>query len=244
MGRPDIVPEWQHVHHARVDPHRRAAALADVILGSQDGVVAVLGALLGIAAASANARLVVAAGLATAFADAISMAGVAYTSMLAQADVYRSEREREYRHVREVPMLEQAEVRDIYARKGFVGPLLDRIVATIVADPDVWVAVMMTEEHQLRPIDRRRALRSAVVVGVSTMLGALLPVAPFLFFSVRVAAWASAIVAGAALFALGAYKAHVTLGNRWAAGLEMALIGIVSALVGWGIGAAFAVASG
>ena len=113
------VPDWQRAFHARVDPHRRTSALSDLILGGQDGIVAVLGALLGVAAASSSARLVVAVGLSTAFADAISMAAVAYTSMLAQADVYRSEREREYRHIREVPTLEEAEIRDIYARKGF-----------------------------------------------------------------------------------------------------------------------------
>ena len=235
------VPDWQRAFHARVDPHRRTSSLSDLILGGQDGIVAVLGALLGVAAASSSARLVVAVGLATAFADAISMAAVAYTSMLAHADVYKSEREREYRHIREVPTLEEAEVRDIYARKGFTGPLLEQIVTTIVQNPDAWVAVMLSEEHQLRPVERRHALRSAFVVGVATMLGALLPVVPFSLLSVRAAAWASAGVAACALFGIGAYKARVTSGKVWKAGLEMAAIGIASALVGWAIGAALGV---
>jgi VIT1/CCC1 family predicted Fe2+/Mn2+ transporter len=241
MNRTELVPEWQLRHHARLDPHRKTSALAEIILGGQDGAVAVLGALLGVAAASASAHLVIAAGMATAFADAVSMAAVAYTSMLAQGDVYLSEREREYRHIREVPSLEQAEVREIYAQKGFRGALLDRIVATIVADPDVWVAVMMSEEHHLVPVDRMRTLRSAVVVGVSTMVGALLPVLPFFFLDVRVAVWVSIAIAASALFAVGAYKARVTLGKPWKAGAEMAVIGIVSALVGWAIGAVFGV---
>lgn len=241
MDRTEHVPDWQRAYHAQLNPHRRASGLAEIVLGGQDGVVAVLGALLGVAAASASARLVVAAGVATAFADAISMAAVAYTSTLAQGDVYRSEREREYRHIREVPSLEQEEVREIYARKGFEGPLLNRIVATITADPDVWVAVMMSEEHHLLPVDRMRAFRSALVVGLATMLGALLPVLPFLWLGVRLAMWTSTAVAGGALFAIGAYKAHVTVGRPWKAGLEMAVIGIVSALVGWGIGAVFGI---
>lgn len=210
-----------------------------MVLGGQDGVVAVLGALLGIAAASSSPRLVLAAGLSTAFADAISMAAVAYTSTLAQADVYRSELEREYRHIRQVPTIEQEEVREIFARKGFNGALLDKIVATIVADPDVWVAVMMSEEHRLQPVDRPRARRSALVVGLATMVGALLPVTPFLFLGVKAASWASIAVAAAALFAVGAYKAQVTVGNPWKAGIEIAVIGVVSALVGWGVGAIF-----
>ena len=239
LARP--VPDWQRAFHARVDPHRRTSALSDLILGGQDGIVAVLGAVLGVAAASSSARLVLAVGFATTFADAISMAAVAYTSMLAQADVYRSEREREFRHIHEVPTLEEAEIRDIYARKGFTGPLLEQVVATFVANPDAWVAVMMSEEHQLRPVGRRHALRSGFVVGLATMVGALLPVLPFALMSVRRAAWASAAVAACALFGIGAYKARVTSGKPWKSGLEMAAIGIASALVGWAIGAAFGV---
>lgn len=239
---PDAVPDWQRAHHTRVDPHGRASALSDLILGGQDGVVAVLGALLGVAAASSSARLVVAVGLATAFADCISMAAVAYTTMVAQADVYRSERDREYRHIREVPKVEEAEVRDIYARQGFSGPLLDQIVSTIVRNPDAWVAVMLTEEHRLRPLGRRNALRSSLIVGIATLIGALLPVAPFWILGVRAATWASAAIAAVALFGIGVYKARVTSGKAWAAGLEMAAIGIASALVGWGIGAWFGAA--
>jgi len=236
---PEPVPSWQQEHHARVDPHRSGSSVSDVILGGQDGIVNVLGVLLGVAAASASARIVLAAGFATTFAESISMAAVAYTSTLAQGDVYRSERTREYRHVRTVPTLERAEVRALYARKGFGGELLERIVRTITADPDVWVAVMMTEEHQLAPVERRHALRSAFVVGAAAVVGSLVPVAPFLLLGVRAAAWASVVVAALALFLMGAYKAKITVGHPLKAGIEIAVIGVASALVGWGIGALF-----
>src|SRR5579864_3990044 len=107
------VPDWQLAHHSRIDPHRRDRSLSNIILGGQDGIVNVLGVLLGVAAASGSSRVVLAAGLATAFAESISMAAVAYTSTLASSDMYLSEREREYRHVRNVPALERAELREI-----------------------------------------------------------------------------------------------------------------------------------
>ena len=241
MPPTDHVPDWQRQHHARIDPHRPGSWLSDIILGGQDGVVNVLGVLLGVAAASASARIVLAAGLATACAESISMAAVAYTSTVAQADVYKSERAREYRHVREVPALERAEVRELYERKGFGGELLDRIVATITADPDVWVAVMMAEEHGLAPVERRHALRSSLVVGLAAVVGSLIPVIPFLFLGVTASAWASVVVAGLTLFAVGAFKAKRTVGGPWKAGLEMAAIGVTSAMAGWGIGALFGV---
>ena len=83
------------------------------------------------------------------------MAAVAYTSTLAESDFYESEREREYRHISEVPELERQEIYDIYQDKGFRGVLLERIVDTITANRDVWVAVMMAEEHQLSPVNRQ-----------------------------------------------------------------------------------------
>jgi VIT1/CCC1 family predicted Fe2+/Mn2+ transporter len=237
------VPPWQSVHHARVDPHQGASTLTSIILGAQDGIVAVLGALLGVAAASRSSRVVIAAGLATAFADAISMAAVAYTTAVAQGDVYRSERAREYRHIQALPALERKEVHDLYAGKGFSGDLLERIVATITADRDVWVAVMMAEEHGLAPIDRSRTFRSASVVGLATLIGAVLPLAPFAVMGLQTATWMAAFVAAGALFAIGVYKARTTQGSQLRAGLEMASIGLACALASWAIGTWFGIAS-
>ena len=236
MNLHEVIPESQQTFHTRTDPHRHGKSLPDLILGGQDGVVNVLGVLLGVAAAGGGPRIVVAAGLATASAGAISMAAVAYTSALAAADVYRSERDREYRHVREVPTLERAEVRAIYEGKGFKGAMLDRLVETITADPDVWVAVMMSEEHHLAPVSRRHALRSGLVVGLSALVGALLPVAPFFFVGVRAAAAASVGVAGALLFGIGAYKAQQTTSPLLRSALELVAIGLVSAFAAWGSG--------
>ncbi len=236
-----LVPDWQLEHHARVDPHRNTSSISNIILGGQDGIVNMLGVLFGVAAASASSRIVLAAGVAAAFAQAISMAAVAYTSTRAAADAYRSEREREYRHVRRVPTLERAEIRELYERKGLRGELLDRVVETITSNPDVWVSVMMAEEHKLPPLERGQAVRSAVVVGVASILGSLVPVAPFVFLSFAVAAWASVSVAAASLFGIGVYKARRTIGRPLVAGMEMVAIGIASAMAGWGIGALFAI---
>src|SRR5574339_545605 len=120
------------------DPHRRASALSDIILGGQDGLVNVLGVILGVAAATSDTRIVLVAGLAATFAESVSMGAVAYTSAMADADFYESEREREYRHIREMPHLEREEIRAICAEKGFRSDLLERIVSTITANPDIW----------------------------------------------------------------------------------------------------------
>jgi VIT1/CCC1 family predicted Fe2+/Mn2+ transporter len=225
-----------HDYHTRHDPHRQASGLADIILGGQDGLVNVLGIILGVAAATNDAQIVMVAGLAATFAESVSMAAVAYTSTLAESDFYESEREREYRHISEVPELERQEIYEIYQDKGFRGVLLERIVDTITANRDVWVAVMMAEEHQLSPVNRQQAFRIALVVGLSAIVGSLIPLLPFAFLSVKMSMWASVVIAAVTLFIVGAYKARVTVGHPGRSGLEMAIIGTLSALIGYAVG--------
>ncbi|CAN5455679.1 hypothetical protein BH09MYX1_BH09MYX1_26900 [soil metagenome] len=232
-----MTSDSERRHHEVTDPHRRGAWIADVLLGGQDGLVNVLGVVLGVAVASENQRLVLVAGLAAALAESVSMAAVAYTSAIAERDLYRGERAREYRHIEAVPALERAEVREIYARKGFSGELLDRIVETITRDKDVWVAVMMAEEHGLVQKSRAGILRSALIVGLASLLGSLIPLGPFLVLRPSIAIPVAIGIAALVLFALGAYKARVTVGRPWKSGLELAAIGVVSALLGYAVGA-------
>jgi VIT1/CCC1 family predicted Fe2+/Mn2+ transporter len=228
----------EHELHNYVDPHRRSASsLSDIILGGQDGLVNVLGVILGVAAATSDPRVVIVAGLAATFAESVSMGAVAFTATLAEADYYDSERERELRHIQQAPRLEREEVRQIYSRKGFKGELLDHIEETICANPDVWVAVMMSEEHQLAPVDRKQAWKAALVVGFSAIVGSLIPLAPFALLPIGASMLVSVIVTALVLFGAGAYKARVTVGNPGRSGLEMALIGTLSAMVGYAVGA-------
>jgi vacuolar iron transporter family protein len=226
-------------YHLFHDPHKQASGLSDIILGGQDGLVNVLGVILGVAAATSDPRIVLVAGLAATFAESVSMGAVAYTSTLADADFYEAERNREFRHITKVPHLEKKEVREIYAKKGFEGELLDHIVETITANEDVWVAVMMSEEHQLSPTDRRQAIKAAAVVGFSAIVGSLIPLAPFALLPVGQSMWVAVIITALVLFGVGAYKARTTVGHPGKSGLEMALIGTLSALVGYVVGALF-----
>jgi VIT1/CCC1 family predicted Fe2+/Mn2+ transporter len=227
-----------HDHH---DPHRHKSRLADVILGGQDGLVNVLGVILGVAAATQEARIVIAAGLAATFAESISMGAVAYTSTLANDDLYLSEREREYRHIHLAPDVEIEEIRQIYRKKGFEGETLAKIVEVITSNPDVWVNVMMSEELRLTAPEKTNAMRSALIVGLSALAGSLIPLLPFFFWTVGPSIWLAIVVAALTLFVVGAYKARVTVGRPFRSGLQMAAIGTISALAGYAVGLIFKV---
>jgi len=227
-----------HDHH---DPHHGTFRLSDVILGGQDGLVNVLGVILGVAAATSDSRIVIAAGLAATFAESISMGAVAYTSTLAENDLYHSEREREYRHIHLAPDVEVEEIRDIYRQKGFDGEILDKIVDVITSNPDVWVNVMMSEEFQMTPPEKSRAFNSAILVGFSALIGSFIPLFPFFFWTVNLSIILSIIIAALTLFVVGVYKARVTVGKPFRSGMEMAIIGTLSALAGYVVGWIFKV---
>jgi predicted membrane protein (TIGR00267 family) len=221
--------------------HLRGSTISDIILGGQDGIVNVLGVVLGVAAASGDSRIIIAAALATTFAESLSMAAVAYTSTLADRDVYKGQVEREKDHIRRFSEIERAEIRQIYESKGFTGKQLDEIVDTITSDEQRWVDVMMAEELKVAPVTESGLLKTALIVGLAAMIGSLIPVVPFLGIPVSWAMWGAIATAGVSLFAVGAYKASVTVGVWWKTGFQMLIIGLVTALVSYGIGKALSV---
>src|ERR671935_1325271 len=122
---------------------RRKNWLRDVILGGQDGLVNILGIILGVIAADGSTTVLIVTGVAAAITESISMGAVGYTSSISERDYYESERRRELSEIAATPEAERQEVRDIYAAKGFTGDLLDRVVETITANRDRWLQTMM-----------------------------------------------------------------------------------------------------
>jgi VIT1/CCC1 family predicted Fe2+/Mn2+ transporter len=228
-------------HHEELDRHVRGRWLSDLILGAQDGLVNTLGVVLGVAGASGNARVTLATGLAAGLAEAASMAAVAYTSSAARGNLFRAERAREYRHIAAVPGIEREEIRRFYVEKGFDGDLLEQVVDKICANKDVWVNVMMSEEHHLASIDARACGRSAGVVGTAALVGSAVPVLPFVATGGLLAVGLAVLLGAVGLFILGALAASITTGSRSRSGVELALIGLGSAAIGWAVGSALGV---
>ena len=217
--------------------HRPGSTISDVILGGQDGIVNVLGVVLGVAAASGDSRIIIAAALATTFAESLSMAAVAYTSTLADRDFYKGQVEREKEHIRKFATIEREEIRQIYQAKGLTGKQLNEIVDTITSDEERWVDVMMAEELKVAPVEEKGLLKTALIVGLAAVVGSLIPVAPFFGLPIWIAAWASIALAGTSLFVVGSYKSNVLgVGVWWKSGLQMLAIGLVTALVSYAIG--------
>jgi VIT1/CCC1 family predicted Fe2+/Mn2+ transporter len=223
-------------HMASEKKNRGAGMLSDIILGGQDGLVNVLGIVLGVASATSDRFLVLIAGLVATFAESISMAAVAYTTARAEQDHYRSELEQEKWEIEHLPEVEEEEIRLIYMKKGFRGKELAQMVKSITSNKELWLSTMMSEELGLMPVESYNPIRAAAIVGFSAIVGSVIPLAPFIFFSVQESIIISLIVGTIVLFAVGAYKAKITVGKWWKSGAEMAIIGMVAAISGYLVG--------
>jgi len=218
--------------------------IRDFILGFQDGLVNTLGLVLGVASAVQSTKIILISGLVTTFAESVSMAAVAYTSTKAAHEFYESQLEREKKEIQDIPHMEVQEIRDIYYKKGFRGKQLESIVKKITSNKKLWLETMMTEELKLFPEDYEKPVKSAAIVGLSAVVGSLVPVIPFFIFNVRMGMWSALILSVIPLFIVGSAKAKVTIGDWKKSGLEMAIVGTVAALVGYFVGSLLGVVYG
>jgi VIT1/CCC1 family predicted Fe2+/Mn2+ transporter len=221
------------------EQHRRTNWLRDVILGGQDGLVNILGIILGVIAADGSTTILLVTGIAAAITESISMGAVGYTSSVAERDYYEAERRREQAEMEATPEIERREIRDIYAAKGFSGDLLERVVDTITANRDRWLQTMMDEELHLQPVARADIVRTAAVITVATLIGHLIPLVPFMFLSRVPALIAAFVVSGIVLFGVGAYSAVTLVGDWRRNGAQMLTIGLGAAVLGYVISRLF-----
>jgi VIT1/CCC1 family predicted Fe2+/Mn2+ transporter len=212
--------------------------LSNFILGCQDGLVNVLGILLGLTAATSDVKLIFVGALAALGAESISMGAVAYTSTLARRKQYLKEVNREKTEITEVPHLERKEVRDVFQRWGYEGEELESVTNLIASKPKAWLEFMMSHELQLQPVDESEPRRSFLIVLSSAIVGSFIPLVPYILVGKDLlqGAVGSVMVSGVALFIIGYYEARMTVGSLWRSGLQMAAIGLAAGLAGFLIG--------
>jgi VIT1/CCC1 family predicted Fe2+/Mn2+ transporter len=218
---------------------RKTNWLRDVILGGQDGLVNILGIVLGVIAGGGSRTVLLAAGFAAAITESLSMGAVGYTSTIADRDYYEAAQRRERMDIENNPEAERGAVRALYAAKGFTGELLDQVVDTITADPDRWLATVMDDELHLQPVESRDAWRSSTVITLATLVGHLVPLLPFLWLARTSAVVVAIALSAVVLFGVGAYSSITLVGDWRRNGVKMIAIGLGAAAVGFGIGHLF-----
>lgn len=218
---------------------RSSEILTDIVIGMSDGLTVpfALAAGLSGAVSPGHLNLIWIAGIAEIAAGSIAMGLGGYLAGRTEVDHYNSELKREYDEVQKVPEKEREEVREFFSNLGLSKEVQQKAVEEMTRDKDKWVDFMMKYELGLDKPDPQRARKSAFNIGLSYVVGGLIPLSPYFFVSDGITGLKiSAVITLICLFIFGYFKSRVTGVNPLAGALRVMIIGALAA------GCAFAVA--
>lgn len=211
-------------------------AVRDVVIGMSDGLTVPFALAAGLSGAVAAARIVVTAGLAEVAAGSIAMGLGGYLAARSDAEHYASELAREEREIVEMPDAEADEVNVILQSYGVTPDDAAIVVRAMRQRPTTWRDFMMRFELGLEAPDPKRALRSALTIAGSYVVGGLVPLVPYMAAAtVGEALGISVALTLIALFIFGYVKGRFTGARPFRSALQTVLIGGLAAAAAFAI---------
>ena len=209
--------------------------LRNVVYGFNDGLTANFGLIAGVIGAQAADHIILVSGMAGLIADALSMGSSGYLAAKSEREVYEHERNMEADEIKYMPELEREELTVIYEGKGMDREAASALARDVMLDPEKALEEKVREE--LGFADQTISpQKEAWLTGLSTAIGALIPVFPFFFWEGALAIWISFIVAMLSHFGVGAAGSIFTGRGLFRSGFDMFIVGFGVAGVGYLIG--------
>lgn len=218
-------------HHDHVEKHFKGSDLiTDIVIGMSDGLTVPFALAAGLSGTVDSTAIVVTAGIAEIAAGSIAMGLGGYLAGRTEIDHYNSELKREWEEVEVVPEKEKQEVRDVFAEMGLSIHSQDMIADELAKDKQKWVDFMMKYELGLDKPDPKRARNSAFNIGISYIIGGLVPLTPYFLAEHPIDGlkW-SAVITVICLLVFGWFKAKFTGQRPLQGALKVAAIGSVAA---------------
>jgi vacuolar iron transporter family protein len=203
-----------------------AGWMSGAIYGANDGLAAVFGIVTGVSGATGGSSFVLTAGVAGAVASALSMATGAFLAERSELEVAEANVDRERREIAEHPDEEREELSLFYQLKGLDPKAADALATEQAKDPEALLRLLTVEELGGAKT-AGNPVQASLAAGISTGLGAIIPVIPFIFMTGDTAIAIAGAVSLIAHFAVGAAKSLFTLRSWWSSGLEMTLAGVI-----------------
>ena len=211
--------------------------LRNVVYGFNDGLTANFGLVAGvIGAATANQhQAIVVAGVAGLIADALSMGSSGYLASKSEREVYDYEISMEKTEVELMPEIERDELALIYEAKGMDPTSAHSLATQIMADPDLMLKEQVQEELKIGELNMS-AFREGWLTGLATAFGAAIPVFPFFIWQGTTAIVLAFVVSMLSHFLVGAARSVFTGRSAFRSGLDMFVVGVGVAAVGYFVG--------
>ena len=214
-----------HEHHLK-----SSDTIRDIVIGMSDGLTVPFALAAGLSGTVSSSGIVVIAGIAEIVAGSIAMGLGGFLAGRTEADHYKSELQREYDEVERVPEQEKAEVKEVFAEFGLSPALQDQIAHEMAKDKDRWVDFMMRYELGLEKPEANRATQSAITIGISYIVGGIIPLSPYFFVrESQTALYYSCAITMVCLFVFGYFKSKVTGQPAFTGALKVLVIGALAA---------------
>lgn len=215
-----------HEHHLK-----SSDTIKDIVIGMADGLTVPFALAAGLSGAVNSSGIVVVAGIAEIVAGSIAMGLGGFLAGRTELDHYNAELKREYDEIERVPEQEKMEVKEVFAGFGLSAHLQDQIADEMAKDKHKWVDFMMRYELGLEKPMANRATQSAFTIGISYIVGGIIPLSPYFFIaSSQAALYYSCAITVACLFIFGYFKSKVTGQPAFTGALKVLFIGALAAI--------------
>ncbi|MEO6695174.1 MAG: VIT1/CCC1 transporter family protein [Ignavibacteria bacterium] len=209
--------------------------LRNIIYGFNDGLTANFGLIAGVIGADLAPHIILISGISGMAADALSMASSGYLAAKSEKELYEHEKKMEAEEIRLMPELEAEELSLIYQAKGMSKDDAVRLANKVIKDPELALKESVREELGISE-SNTSPLKEGWITGIATAIGALIPVSPFFFLEGTIAIWTSFTISMVAHFIVGAARSTFTGRGIFRSGIDMFVVGIGIAIVGYFIG--------
>jgi VIT1/CCC1 family predicted Fe2+/Mn2+ transporter len=161
----------------------RSGWLRAAILGANDGILSTASIIIGVTAASNNSETYILAGVAGLTAGALAMAAGEYVSVSSQADIEKSDLEREKRELEDIPEIELQELAKIYRYRGLDEDLAQEVAIQLTKHNAL--EAHARDELGINEITEAKPTQAALASGLAFVLGGSLPVVVAFFAPVK-----------------------------------------------------------
>jgi vacuolar iron transporter family protein len=211
--------------------------IRQLVFGSLDGLLVPLGVVSAVAGGTHNTQAIIVAGVAEAFAGALSMGAGEFISGRSEAQVQQSEIEKERQEIERDPEFEKAEMRALLENEGMSAVDAAQVTATFARYPDSYHKTMVEKELGLQVDPQTVKTPEALTMSASYLVGSFFPLIAYFFLPpVPQALIVSILLTIVALVIVGVIKGRLANLNLFRSALEVVVVGTASALGGYLLG--------
>ena len=218
----------------------RLASVREIVFGVQDGVLTTAGVLCGLSGAVSQHSQVALAALASTAAGALSMAAGAYLGTRAETEVLRAELAIVREAASRKPYVVREGLLDELIKEGLSREAAYRIVQLLGTSPEALTSTAEAKMFGLGGVIAGNPALDGLVMGVAFLIGALVPLLPYMLITIPRFDLGGALVATAlTLFGVGYFEGWLAhRGDRWRSGIRFLAIAMSAAAAGYLIGLA------